>query len=274
MTYQYITIEGVKLAYQESTSDSDKIIFLIHGNSTSSKVFEKHINSHQLSTYHLIAIDLPAHGESDSLSGSRFTYSLPQLGEILSLAVKQLAQEKKYLLAGVSLGTNIIAEMLNYNIRPAGIALIGSSIIGREFTMEKVFKKDIDLHAGFVDAVPENDLKDYSELVFSSKKEKDRLDFANDYNRVKDNFRSNMFGTVVAGNLSDELSLLTEQSAPILAVFGEEEKVCETNYLDNAGLNLWKGRSFKIKNAGHFVNIDQPDKLSELLADYAMHIFI
>lgn len=273
MKYNFITVEGIQLAFHEANGDSENIIFFIHGNSTSSKAWSKQLTSQHLSSYKLIALDLPAHGKSDLLNGTSFNYSLPDLGKIIATAVKQKAGEGRYILVGISLGTNIIAEMLAYDIQPAGIVLTGSCVLGGEITMDKIFKKDIDLHAVFTDYVPEEELKKYFSLGSLSFQEGDWLNFTGDYYKVKDNFRSKMIGTVAAGNLSNEIHLLQKQPFPLLLVFGEDEKVCDTGYLDNAGLNLWRHHSFKVKDAGHYVNIDQPEKLSELLAEYAKEIF-
>ncbi|QNA43209.1 alpha/beta fold hydrolase [Lacibacter sediminis] len=273
MKYQHINIEGIQLAFLESKGITDDIIFLVHGNSTSARSWNKQLKSPDLSSYRMIAFDLPEHSESGSLVNTRFTCSLPQLGEILSAAVKQLSGNNRFILAGVSLGTNIIAETLKYSIHPSGIALIGSCVIGGEFTLEKIFKKNIDLHAGFTDSVSEHELKKYAALAFSSDEEKDWLDFSTSYYQVKNNFRSKMFASVAAGDFSNEIDLLIQQSAPVLVIFGEDEKVCEPDYLDEAGLNLWENRTFKIENAGHFVNNDNPEVLNSLLGEFASEVF-
>lgn len=273
MKYQLIDIEGIQLAFLESKGISDDIIFLVHGNSASARSWSKQLTSPVLSSYHIIAFDLPEHGESGTLDGTRFTCSLPHLGEIISIAINQLAGNNRFILTGLSLGSNIIAETLKYNIHPAGIALIGSCVIGGEFTMEKLFKNNIDLHAGFTDTVSEDELKKYAALGFSSEEEKDWLDFATDYYKVKNNFRSKMSASVVAGDFSDEIDLLKQQPAPVLVIFGEDEQVCEPDYLDLAGLKLWENKTFKIGNAGHFVNTDQPDALNKLLGEFAHKVF-
>ncbi|HLF45462.1 MAG TPA: alpha/beta hydrolase [Chitinophagaceae bacterium] len=273
MEYQFINIEGVKISYLETKTVSENIIFLIHGNSTSTNAWRKQFKSQTLSSYKLIAFDLPAHGQSNSLNGSLFSYSLPDIGKLMAAAVKKLAGNRSYILAGVSLGTNIIAEMLPYELQPSGIVLTGSCVIGGEITMDKIFLKDIDLHAVFTDYVPESELKKYFTLSSFSVQEEDWLCFSGDYYKVKDNFRSKMIATVAAGKLSNEIYALQQQTFPILIVFGKDEKVCEINYMDNAKLNLWKGKTYKIKEAGHFVIIDQSEKLNELMAEYAKDIF-
>lgn len=273
MQYKFVNIDGINLAYLEKNNNHTNIIFFIHGNSTSAKAWNKQLNSKELSKYRLIAFDLPAHGESDPLNKGTPNYSLPDLGKILAKAIQQISGTASYILSGVSLGTNIIAEALTHDLRPAGIVLTGSCVIGGEFTLENIFKRDIDLHAGFSDSVSEKELKEYSKLAFSSTLEKDWLDFASDYYKVKDSFRSKMFATVSAGNYSNEIELLRRPAVPILVIFGADEKVCEPRYLDNAGLKLWSGQSFKIKKAGHFVNTDQPEVFNKLFGDFAGGVF-
>jgi pimeloyl-ACP methyl ester carboxylesterase len=273
MEYQFITIDGISLAYLEKNASSGKTIFFIHGNSTSSRTWVKQLKSDALNDYRLIAFDLPAHGFSSSLNGSGPGYNLPGLGKIMAGAVAQMAATSPYILAGVSLGTNVIAEMLPHGIEHSGIILTGSCVIGGEFTIERIFKPGIDLHAGFSDSVPEEELRAYAKLAFSSEDENDWNDFAEDYYKVKDSFRPKIFETVLAGNYSNGIELLRNQPAPVLVIFGADEKVCDAEYLNNASLNLWKGQSFLIEGAGHFVNTDRPGIFNALVAEYAPEVF-
>jgi pimeloyl-ACP methyl ester carboxylesterase len=139
--------------------------------------------------------------------------------------------------------------------------------------MDNVFIKEADLHAGFTDSISEQDLIEYSQLLFTSKKTKERHNFFADFKSVKDNFRSKMFTSVVDGKISKEIDLLRRTHLPLLIIFGENEKICIKTYLDNSGLYLWKEQTFQIKDAGHFAHIDQPESINKLISEYADEIF-
>ena len=273
MQQNFIKINGITLAFIEQNPKAEKVIFFIHGNSSSSGIWLKQFKSELLSGYRLIAFDLPAHGGSGSLNGTGIEYSLPILGEIMAGALKESAGGGKFIIAGLSLGTNIVAEMLTHTIAHAGVIAIGSCMIGGDYTMERVFKPGIDIHAAFADEVSYDELRQYAKLTFISGAEKEWQQFDENYRCVKDNFRSKMFATVAEGNLNNQVGLLQQQSVPALIVFGEEEKICDTGYFDNAGLQLWKNKTYKIPRAGHLVNIDQPEKLNELISEFALGVF-
>ena len=140
MEQKFILIDGISIAYFEKNCEKENSIFFIHGNSSSSAIWLKQFESELLSGYRLIAFDLPAHGASGALNGSGIEYGLPVLGKIMAAAVKESAGDGAYIIAGLSLGTNIVAEMLAHTIAPAGVIVIGSCMIGGEYTMERVFK--------------------------------------------------------------------------------------------------------------------------------------
>lgn len=267
---KFITVEGVRIAYFEVNPDSEETIFFIHGNSSSSHIWRTQLETDLFSRYRLIAVDLPAHGQSSCFHD----YSLPVLGRIVSAVISELAAGRDYMVAGLSLGTNVLAEALGHSLKPNGIVLIGSCAIGGSCTMEVVFLPGIDIHAAFTDDISEDELQQYWCLAGISGPEDEKYPlFAEDYYATQDNFRSKMFATVMAGNLSNEIDLLQLSGIPVLAIFGGEEKVCNMDYLDNAGPGLWQERVFKIPGAGHLANIDQPGKINELILEYARDRF-
>jgi len=267
---RFITVENIRLAWYERNPEKKKTIFFIHGNSSASRIWQPQLESAALSSWRLVALDLPAHGLSDPFSD----YSLPSLGRLLATAIKTLSLDNPYVVAGLSLGTNVLAEMMDHDISPAGLALIGSCVIGGACTMDLVFRPGIDIHAAFTDEVSMDELIAYWQTggMGDAGGEKFKL-FAEDYYAVKDNFRSRMFATVQAGQLSDEIALLQKNRLPVLIIFGKEDGVSNIDYLDNAGISLWQNKVFKLPDAGHFANIDQPEDSSRLLEQYVTAVF-
>lgn len=272
MQLNFITVEDTRLAYLESNPNGETTIFFIHGNSSSSAIWQPQFESKLFSGYRLIAFDLPANGRSATIA----EYSLPAMARVLSMAVDQLASGQQYIIAGLSLGVNIVAEMVGQGITPAGIAAVTSCAIGKEYPMDIVFQPGIDMSVSVTDDVPADALEQYWTAAGLCVHDEDGAKFhafAKDYYAVRDNFRSKTFTTIMAGQIGDEVTLFRQSRIPILVIFGEEEKICNIHYLDNAGLHLWQDQVFKISGAGHFVNIDLPEKTNRLLADFAGEIF-
>ncbi|MEO7489093.1 MAG: alpha/beta hydrolase, partial [Ferruginibacter sp.] len=72
---------------------------------------------------------------------------------------------------------------------------------------------------------------------------------------------------------NDEVAILQRATCPVCIVFGEAEKVVNTSYLDDAPINVWNNKVYKIAGASHLVNIDAPMAFNELLAAFAKDIF-
>jgi pimeloyl-ACP methyl ester carboxylesterase len=269
-----VTANNISIAYVEKKPDAANTVFFIHGSSSSAKIWAPQFSSPLFNNYRLIAFDLPAHGESSTFEGTNNDYSLPGIAAVVAEAVNQLSPAGKFILAGLSLGTNIVAEMLPHTRQASGTVIIGSCMVGAGYEMDKAFMPGIDLHAAFIENATEEELNDYWHLASASVADKKKFQFfAEDYYAVKDNFRSKMFATVGDGRMSDQVKLLAESKLPSLVVFGHDELVCNKAYLDNSGINLWQNKVFIIPRAGHLVPMDKPEELNWLISDFANDIF-
>ncbi|SDD75652.1 Pimeloyl-ACP methyl ester carboxylesterase [Mucilaginibacter pineti] len=273
MQQKFITIGPLKLAYFEKNHQSKKTIFFIHGNSVSSRSWQKQLDSDLLNNYRLIAIDLPGHGGSDISQTPAADYTFHGLGSLMASAIKILAGEHPYLLAGLSLGTNILAEALAYDLNPAGIVLASSCVAGNNITVQDFVLPDTHVFVVFTGQAADVDVRKYAAEVLYNDNEIDANVFVEDYYRTDPQFRSVLANNIAAQNFSDEIALLQHTKKPLLLIFGKNEEIVNPDYLDGAQLNLWKNEIFKITNAGHLVNIDSPENFNTLLAAYAGDCF-
>lgn len=272
MEYKYLQPDGVKLFYAEANAGSATTIFFIHGNSSSHATWRQQLESAALSSFRLIAFDLPAHGRSDPAAGITDNYSLPGIGALMAKAVLQLSEGRPFLLAGSSIGTNIIAEMLAHPPYPAGVLLEGSCILGGAYTPDRIIRPGTCIGLGFVDELTDEDLACLGKLITSSRDEILLDQIANDFRMVKDRFRSRLGNSVAAGVWSDEIALIKERSVPVLGIFAGPDPGIYEDYLDDAGLRLWKGKFIKLAGAGHWAHLDEPERFTSLLRDFAGEI--
>lgn len=269
MTQTYVEVENIKIAYIEKNKEAAYTIFFIHGNSISKRSWRKQYSSDILSAYRMVAIDLPSHGDSDAAE----VYNLPVLAALMAKAVKLLADGKPYILAGISLSTNIIAEMFAYDMNPEGLVLAGPCIIGENVGVEKWLKPNTHVGVVFTDSADMNDVIAYAKETSLSEDENDLRIFLEDYNKVKPPFRSSLARSVAEAIYNDEIVLLQQSNCPILIIFGRDEKVVDPDYLDHTEFNLWRSQVFKIAGASHLVNIDQPELFNQLLKSFADDMF-
>ena len=271
MQTSFIKLENIKLAYYEINSEAQQTLFFIHGNSVSKRNWRKQYNSKVLGGYRMIAIDLPAHGDSEPLGLPE--YSLPLLAKIMCEAVQQLADDKPYILAGISLSTNIVAEMLSYDVQPRGLVLAAPCVLGKGHPIEKLAKPYTHVSVVFTDEPDEHDVYSYCSETSLSTEAADIAIFMEDFKAVKKPFRSALAHSIASSHYSDEIALLKEKNTPLLLVFGKEELVVYTDYLDDAMLPLWNNTIYKMEGASHLVNIDQPVAFNELLSEFAQAVF-
>jgi len=271
MKKEYLKIDNLQVAYLEQNKMCEKVIFFVHGNSLSSKNWEFQLNSPQLKEFRLIAIDLPAHGDTNPFPEN--DYNLKTLGNFLAQAVKALTRESPYIFAGISLGTNIIAEALAHNLKPDGIVLISSCIIGKGISLESIAMPGTNVHVVFTDDAKPQDVNSYAHEAILRGDPGSLENFINDYHKVKDNFRSKLYTSIQLNKYSDQIDLVKSLNLPILIIFGENDYVINTHYLDKKELNLWEDKIHRLSKASHLVNIDAPEQFDQLLFSYSKSMF-
>lgn len=267
MQIKFIDIGQIRLAYLEKHPELKQTIFFIHGNSSSSRMWLKQLNDPLFDGYRLIAFDLPGHGESVSPLNEEDCDCI-NFGKIVANAIDKLANNDKIILVGYSMGANMIAETLNCDCFPKGIGLVGSSVIGGDYTMQVVFKSEPGSEILFMDTVSPEKMSQCIKLIYEIEDEKEYKIWTEDYKKTKPFFRPAILKNTLDGKISNEMKLLEESKIPILAIFGEEDKIIDPDYLDKAPLNFWNKKVYKIPHASHAVNIDQPEIFNELLVSF------
>ena len=266
-----ICVKATRLSYQESNELETTTLFFIHGNSGASDMWQKQIQSPELSHYRLVAFDLPGHGESDPLPTEQ--YNVLNISDVLATAIRELVQQKPYIIIGFSLGANLAAELLAHDLHPEGLALIGPTVFGNGITLQDALNEKNDPAILFTNGAERDTVENSFRSWCHSKNEPDIQDLTDAYFTTKQPFRSALLQSAQDGLFNDEIALLQRYNKPVLVLFGEEEMFCNPKYLDNAGLPLWNNQVYCIPNGSHFINLDQPEKVTLLLKAYGAYIF-
>ena len=82
MKYNKIQVEDCRVFYREAGSTEKPTILLLHGFPSSSHMFRELIPE-LADDFHLIALEFPAFGQTESPSREKFTYSLDHLAHIV-----------------------------------------------------------------------------------------------------------------------------------------------------------------------------------------------
>lgn len=272
MTTHQLTAKDIRISYIEQNPESLKTIFFIHGNSASSATWKKQFSSELFADYRLVAIDLPAHGSSEASLDPKRDYTLAGLASILTEVIQEL-EMGPYILCGISLGTNILAEMIPFGIDPAGMMFAGPCLMGEGLGMDKIAIPGVDISPLLKDESPMEAVIHYGKTTSISADPEDIEIFKTDFNKVQPPFRSLFINSIFSGNLGDEIKQVNSISCPLAWVFGADEKVVDPNYLDEVDVPKWRDQVYKIPGASHLVNVDQPEAFNKILAEFAVEVF-
>lgn len=141
ITMGEIEISSGRIAYLQ-TQGKGRSIVCLHHNSGSKEVFLKQLEDLG-EEYHIIALDLPGHGESSDAYHPEETYSFPGYAKTTIEFTEKLGlSEQKIMFCGLSMGGHIAIEILHQ--RPnlvAGLLITGAPPISlSEEGMAKAFK--------------------------------------------------------------------------------------------------------------------------------------
>ena len=274
MTRNQLGFGGTSISYLEANSSKKPIIFFVHGNSGSSRTWHLQLSSPLLSPYRLIAFDLPGHGSSGEPEDPDLGYSLKSIGTLLKNAVETIAGKDPYIVIGFSLGTNVIGEMISSGLQPAGIVLISPCIISTANDIPAVFLPNPNANLFFSENADMEILKDLSADCFQNHESESRLTFEEDFIHTRPSFRPALLKTTIDGNYSDEITAIREYPKRSLVIFGAQDKIVNSEYMDEMDFPAWKSSIIKINQASHFVHQDAPEITNKLLADYLTEMFI
>lgn len=267
---KFIRIGELSIAYIEVHPVIEKTIFFLHGNSGSVNTWMQQLSAEVFKDFRLVAIDLPGHGDSETCKKPLEDYSPQNMAKIMAHAVETLSEGKSYILCGFSFGTNLIAEMLAYDIKPAGIALIAMCCVGKKAPLDLVFQSSNAPLIFFYNEVSHLIVHEYVQKITSNKIAVTFI--AEDYFRTDNHFRPSLIQNASAGNFSDELTLLENVKIPLCIIFGDTDSIVNIDYLTNTTLLLWENQIHYLSGAGHFVHLDTPLAVNDILLRYANYI--
>ena len=268
MNAKTINIGNLSLSYIVYNEDKKDIIFFFHGQSGSFANWKKQLQSPALNNYKLVAVDLPGHGNSMHSEDPSQVYSPLGTAGILLEFVRALAGEGKTVLAGFSYGANILAEIIQQGFSPDGIIILGSSILGTGFGMDKVFMPSGEPSILTYNETDRDRISQFFKTNTNNIADEDLNALAEDYMKVSPDFKPALFQTASEGKISDEINVLQNLQVPALIIFGENDTLVNKDYLDSLPFPTWKHTIYKIPGAGHWVQLEQHEKVNNLMAEY------
>ncbi len=127
------------LHYKEYGDKSAPLMLFLHGGGVSSWMWDKQIQ--YFTHYHCVAPDLPEHG----LNNHEVNFSIEGSAEELIKLIEEIANGKKVILIGFSLGAQVIIQMLSMKPDLIDFAIINSALVRPILYAKKLIQPSIRL---------------------------------------------------------------------------------------------------------------------------------
>lgn len=250
MKKDLLNIRDNKIAIYDSEGDGQDVI-LIHGNSLSSKSFNKQFESSLGEKFRLIAIDLPGHGNSSPVNDPRNNYSVPGYGEVITEVINQL-NLSNVVLVGHSLGGHIALEMIEMLPGTKGILIFGTPPLGIPPSITQAFL-DMRLRPALL-------VKEGSVVPQS---------FIEDMNTTDPDARKYMMRNTAKNKFINEINIVSKLKIPLAVIHGAHDQAINLEYIKKVEMpSLWKNEIHIIENAGHSPQWETPSEFNEILEEF------
>jgi len=267
---QAIDFNGISIATKVSGAGKNVIVFL-HGSCMNSDTWQPQFENKELnSNFQLIAFDLPGHGQSGRYRHNETKgYRPKNITPLLETILEKYSIEK-FLLVGLSYGTNIIGEIQTPLPGCAGIMLESPCIVNDIFPAAEILTPGPNGHVIVAANPTDRELHDYTFLHEKNKEIGER--FIKTYRATDPAFREELGKAMFENDLTDELGNIKKWNLPVCVVFGKDETLIKTDYLNNYEPR-WNKKVYLVENAGHLINEEEPERFNELLLSFAAEAF-
>ena len=243
-----LKLSNTTIAYRESEGKGQNVI-LVHGNSCSSAVFDRQLKNSLGNKYHVIALDLPGHGDSDRLPDHTH-YTIPKYAAVIVEAAKKLNMEDA-VFAGWSLGGHIVLEAVSALKKAKGFMIYGTPPIAFPPAMEQAFHPNPAVNVSFTPEVSQADAEGYANAFFAPGKKAPNK-FVKDILKTDGNARAGLGASIQPNGYADEVEIVANMKQPLAVFHGVAEQLINADYIASLEMpTLWKKKIQFINKAGH-----------------------
>lgn len=251
------------ITVHESAAEGSAVV-LIHGNSSSSRVFSRQLDGPLGRRFRLVAIDLPGHGESDDAKDPR-AYSLPGHARAVRAAVDALGLGEAHFV-GWSLGGHVALEMAPDLPRARGFVIFGTPPLSSFEELREAFLPHPAMKFTFQESVDSLEASAYVAAFFKPGFADIPPFFRDDVLRTDGRARSSLGASIVPGGARDEGAVARDLKVPLAVLHGGEEQLVNGRYFGSVAMpTLWRRAVQMIPGAGHTPQWETPETFDALI---------
>jgi len=260
-----LAVGSQRIAVYESAG-AGPAVFLLHGNSTSSKIWQQTLDGALGKKYRMVAIDLPGHGSSaDASEADRATtYSIPGYATIIKSVVSQLGLEKA-VFVGWSLGGHAFLEASPALTQAAGFMIFGTPPL--PFPPAADFGGAFLTGLGFVKDWTAAQANEFVAALVAPGTAAPAF-FLADAKRTDGYARSSVAASIATVGYADEVVITAGLKRPLAVLGGATDQVVSLSYVQtgaSAIAKLWLEQVIVVDGAGHALQWEQPARFDALL---------
>jgi pimeloyl-ACP methyl ester carboxylesterase len=242
-------------------------ILLIHGNSSSSHIWQKQLQGPLGAKYRVIAIDLPGHGASSPPPNPETDYSGRGYAAAIA-AVARALDLRSAVIVGWSLGGHAVLNAAALLPMAAGLMIFGTPPVGHGPEAFAGFKNLSP--TAFTAAPSEAQIEEWLQSAFAPGYAPVPGFVVEDFRKTDGNARACLGAVAQAGGLADEVEIVRNLKTPLAIVQGGEEQIVDLGYLQRLPApTLWRGEVQVVGGAGHTTQWEKAEAFNELLDAFA-----
>ncbi|MFF4243466.1 alpha/beta fold hydrolase [Streptomyces sp. NPDC001822] len=266
MKEQRIGIAGQHVTYRASEG-TGRTVVLVHGNSSSSRVWRHLLDGPFGERFRCLAPDLPGHGGS-ARTGRADDYSLRSYASVLAGFVGEL-QAEDAVVVGWSLGGHIALEAASVLPAAAGFVLFGTPPIGSPADVGRAFLPNPAMNVGFTPEVDAEAAQSYARSFLAPGSTLPTDELVADVLATDGAARAGLLASLQAGAFADERAVVEHLTQPLAVLHGEGEQLISAEYLKDIRMPaLWRGAVQILPGVGHAPHLEAPEDFADILTRF------
>jgi pimeloyl-ACP methyl ester carboxylesterase len=241
------TAAGLYYFAHKANTPSHPPVILIHGAGGNHLTWPPQLR--RLPNQHMLALDLPAHGKSEGIGHHAIEdYVHEVLGFMTEIGIYSAV------LVGHSMGSAVaLSAAIHFPERVIALGLVGS---GARLRVAPAL-----LQAASDPSTFENAVRMIHDASFPTETRTKELSIQ----RMMEMRPTVLYGDLMACDAFDATDQLFSLSMPTLIVCGSDDKMTPPRYSEYLRDHIGRAHLEVVPNAGHYVMLDQPDVVTNLL---------